>query len=190
MIHSLRFIQRLQTPVITDFLQQSILRINENTIRVEKCLSVLTEEQVWSLPLSLTYLQGENKPVLNSIGNLILHLEGNITQYINSSLGGADDVRFRVAEFAPNQKIGARKLLKRITKCSTKAVDVIASATEIELNKKRLVQGFQLSGTGIIIHVVEHYSYHVGQIALITKLFTNEDLGFYANLDLNITNDI
>ena len=72
----------------------------------------------------------------------------------------------------------------------TKAVDVIASATEIELNKKRLVQGFQLSGTGIIIHVVEHYSYHVGQIALITKLFTNEDLGFYANLDLNITNDI
>ena len=176
--------------MINDFLHQSILRINDNTLRVEKCLSVLTEDQIWSPPLPLKPLQGLNMLVLNSIGNLILHLEGNITQYINSSLGGGDDVRFRAAEFGPNQKIGARKLLKRITKCSTKAVDVIASATEIELNKKRLVQGFQLSGTGIIIHVVEHYSYHVGQIALITKLFTNEDLGFYANLDLNITNDI
>jgi len=175
--------------VINDFLHQSILRINENTIRVEKCLSVLTQEEVWSTPISLAPKQVE-KPVLNSIGNLILHLEGNISQYINSSLGGGDYDRFRDTEFIPNQKIDARKLLKRLKKCSTKAVDFIASVTEIELNKKRFVQGFQLSGTGIIIHVVEHYSYHVGQIAVITKLFTNEDLGFYANLDLNITDDI
>ena len=71
-----------------------------------------------------------------------------------------------------------------------KTTEIISNISEPELNRKRLVQGFELPGTGIIIHIVEHYSYHAGQITLLTKLFTNQGLGFYSNQDLNITNNI
>jgi len=57
------------------------------------------------------------------------------------------------------------------------------------LLRKRMVQGFELDGIGIITHVVEHYSYHTGQIALLTKLLVNKDLGFYDGMDLNVKNE-
>ncbi|MBL4652023.1 MAG: DUF1572 family protein [Flavobacteriales bacterium] len=166
--------------MLSDFKQQSIFRINENTERIGVCLGRLSEELIWKPP----------NQEITSIGNLILHLEGNITQYIHSSLGEEKDNRNRNEEFTENQNLTKAELLSRIKKCTQKATEIINTVSEPELNRKRLVQGFELSGTGIIIHVVEHYSYHVGQIALLTKLFTNQDLGFYKNLDLTITNNI
>jgi uncharacterized damage-inducible protein DinB len=47
------------------------------------------------------------------------------------------------------------------------------------------VQGFQENGVSILIHVTEHFSYHVGQITHITKLLNNLDTGYYADVDLN-----
>ena len=61
--------------------------------------------------------------------------------------------------------------------------------SEEELMRKRMVQGFEYSGIGIIIHVTEHFSYHTGQIAFWTKQLKNKDLGFYADRDLEIKND-
>ena len=59
---------------------------------------------------------------------------------------------------------------------------------EEDLLKTKTVQGYAYSGIGIIIHVVEHYSYHVAQIAFWTKLLKDKDLGFYADQDLNVKN--
>jgi len=65
------------------------------------------------------------------------------------------------------------------------SIDRIALATDQELALVKSVQVYELTGIGIILHVTEHLSYHTGQIALLTKLITAEDLGFYKGLDLN-----
>jgi uncharacterized damage-inducible protein DinB len=41
----------------------------------------------------------------------------------------------------------------------------------------------------VVLHVVEHFSYHTGQIAFWVKQLTDHQLGFYANVDLNQQND-
>lgn len=155
-----------------------ILRLNENTSRIEKCLNLLTEEKVW-------YKPNEN---LNSIGNLILHLCGNITQYIISSIGGEQDNRKRDYEFSASKDFIKKELLEKISKVVQGSVKVIENMTDEELLQVRSVQGFTYTGVANLIHVAEHYSYHTGQIAFLTKLLVNKDLGFYANMDLNIKN--
>ena len=55
------------------------------------------------------------------------------------------------------------------------------------LTRNWAVQGFSETGTAIILHVMEHFSYHVGQITLHTKLLLDIDTGYYAGQDLNAT---
>ena len=164
---------------MNEFLQQSIYFLSLNPPRIEKCLNHLNEKEVWRKP-------NENT---NSIGNLILHLCGNITQYIHSSLGNEKDIRQRDIEFSTPNGFSKKELLLKITEVTDKAIHIIQNTTEEELLRKRMVQGFDYTGIAIIIHVTEHYSYHVGQIALWTKLLKNKDLGFYEDNDLNILND-
>ncbi len=155
-----------------------ILRLNENTPRIEKCLNRLSEEQVWHKP-------NEN---LNSVGNLILHLCGNITQYIISSIGGKEDDRQRDLEFSKEGGLTKTELLVKIANTVKQSCIVIENMTSDDLLEVRSVQGFTYTGIANLIHVAEHYSYHTGQIALLTKSLTNQDLGFYADMDLNIKN--
>ncbi|NNE28987.1 MAG: DUF1572 family protein, partial [Saprospiraceae bacterium] len=124
----------------------------------------------------------------NSVGILIQHLCGNITQYIHSSLGGQPDSRRRDQEFVTSQR-SSEELLEELRTTIQKALEVINNCPQKELLRFRNVQGFQLSGMGIIIHVVEHLSYHTGQIAFWTKNLKNQDLGFYEGMDLNMKND-
>lgn len=161
------------------FVAASIEYIILNPPRIENCLNRLSEEQVWEKPNAMA----------NSIGNLILHLCGNIRQYILSSLGETEDVRQRDIEFNTQGGFSKKELLTKINLVTAKAVEVIQQSSEANLLKQRKVQGFDLSGVAIVVHVTEHYSYHVGQIALLTKLMVGEDLGFYADLDLNIKNE-
>lgn len=153
----------------------AILRMEENTPRIEKCLNELTEAEVWQRPNASS----------NSMGNLILHLCGNITQYIISSLGGKADLRQRDEEFAAQGGYSRKELMQKLKATVDEAVKVIEAASEEELLKVRPVQAYEFSGIGNIIHAVEHYSYHTGQIAFWTKLLKDKDLGFYAGVDLN-----
>ena len=162
-----------------EFIRESVIRMNENTPRIIRCLEMLSEEEVWHRP----------NESANSIGNLILHLNGNITQYIISSLGSKPDVRDRDSEFEPDQNIPASSLQRLIEDTVAQATKVINEVSDSELTRSRSVQGFEMSGIGIIIHVVEHFSYHTGQIALLTKLMHNKDLGFYNGQDLNVKNE-
>ncbi len=152
--------------------------MEENTPRIEKCLAELNEDEIWLRPNDAS----------NSIGNIILHLCGNIRQYAISSLGGMPDVRQRDEEFAARGGCTKQELYDRLSETVSVAIRIIREADEESLLKVRSVQGFDLSGIGIIIHVTEHYSYHTGQIAFWTKLLKAKDLGFYANIDLNIKN--
>lgn len=148
----------------------------ESYERINICLDQLTEDQIWKKPNANT----------NSIGNLILHLMGNVRQYICSGVGGQKDIRKRDDEFLLSSRCTNQELLEKLSLLKTDVEKVIESLTEEKLLDDYKVQGFDEKGTAIIIHVIEHFSYHIGQVALYTKLLVDRDLGFYAGLDLNI----
>lgn len=168
----------MKLTISEEFITESIRRIEENTVKVKKCLDELTEEEIWRHPNASS----------NSIGNLIVHLCGNITQYVLSSLGGTPDTRERDLEFSVQGGLSGMELFSKLKITVSKAIEIIEGMDEQQLLLVQSVQGFDLSGLGIILHVTEHYSYHTGQIALLTKLMKNKDLGFYAHLDLNKKN--
>lgn len=162
-----------------ELLRNALFRLDESTRMVKKSMEELSEEEVWQRP----------NAALNSMGNLILHLCGNMTQYIISSLGEAEDTRERDKEFSTRGGMDKKALLQRLETTVETAKRVIFDAPVEQLIKVRSVQGFQFSGVGVILHAVEHYSYHTGQIAFWVKWLKNKDLGFYAGMDLKKRNE-
>ncbi|MCS7035220.1 MAG: DinB family protein [Saprospiraceae bacterium] len=158
-----------------EFRVQAIFRMEESTRMCRRALEELPEEHLWRRPNEAS----------NSVGNLLLHLCGNIRQYIYSGLGGQPDVRERDAEFAARSGPSKAELWAKLEHTVREACDIIRQTDDDNLLRVRRVQGFQLSGIGIVLHVVEHYSYHTGQIAFWVKYLRNTDLGFYAGFDLN-----
>ena len=161
-----------------ELIEQSVSRMTENTPKIKTCLNELTEEEIWKRPNASS----------NSVGNIVVHLCGNITQYILSSLGNAEDRRERDKEFAVKGGWNKKELFEKLQATVDEAVKIIKDVDQQDLLRKRAVQSYELSAIGIIIHVVEHYSYHTGQIIFWTKLLKDKDLGFYARVDLNKTN--
>jgi uncharacterized damage-inducible protein DinB len=154
--------------------------IDDNTTKLEACLNELEEADTWRRP-------NEHS---NSVGNLILHLSGNIRQWVISSLGNREDTRERDSEFAANSGYSKAELREKLFSTVEEAKKIINNITPEEILKKRKVQGYSYSGISIILHVTEHYSYHTGQIIFWTKLLKDKDLGFYAGSNLNARNEI
>lgn len=178
----------LPTPVIhyfyemkklaREFIEQCTSRMDENTVKIFSCLEKLHEEDIWLQPNESS----------NSIANIILHLCGNIRQYAISSLDHQADTRERDKEFSARGGYTKEELKNKLASTVMEAIKIIRASDKKNLRDVRSVQGYSLSGMGIIIHVTEHYSYHTGQIVLLTKLFKNKDLGFYSGIDLNKKN--
>jgi len=150
----------------------------EGVARIIKVIGLLSDEELWHTPNSAA----------NSVGVLTLHLCGNVTQWIGSGIGGAPDRRKRDDEFEPPVRPSREELirhLKILQPLTNQAFSTLVN--DDDLLSPRNVQGFDETVFSIAIHVIEHFSYHVGQIALIAKHIKGEDLGFYADLDLNIT---
>lgn len=162
-----------------EFIQNANYRMDESLRMIKICLETLSEEAIWEKPNEST----------NTIGNLILHLCGNITQYGIASLQGLEDNRNRDEEFAMFSGDSKSEIFQKLKDTVEEAKKVFTNSSIENLTKKRSVQGFEFSGIGNIVHVVEHFSYHTGQIALLTKLRNNNDLGFYAGINLNEKNE-
>ena len=162
-----------------EFVENSIYRIDESTRMIKKAFQELSEADIWQKPNNSS----------NTIGNLILHLCGNIGQYVIASLGEKLDTRERDIEFSTADGLAKAELLEKLINTVEIAKSTIKNVTTEQLLKKRMVQGFHFSGIGVVIHAVEHYSYHTGQIAFWTKILKDKDLGFYDGLDLNTIND-
>jgi uncharacterized damage-inducible protein DinB len=162
-----------------EFIEQCISIIEKkSTPKIIKCLDQLTEEQIWMRP---------NK-ASNSIGNILLHLCGNIRQYVTSALGDQPDTRERDKEFSTQEGYTKHELLNKLADTVSQAITIIKNADAVKLMKIYSVQGFSYSGVGIIVHITEHYSHHTGQIIFWTKQLTASDPGFYSNVDLNKKN--
>jgi len=104
---------------------------------------------------------------------------GNVRQWIIASLGREPDLRQRSKEFSERTHISKADLLAKLERTLQEADRVLASFDVDELLVERIIQGFQTTPLGAIFHVVEHFSFHTGQIIYITKLRRAVDLKFY-----------
>jgi uncharacterized damage-inducible protein DinB len=150
---------------------------NESYQRIFDCLDLLSENEVWHKPNDAS----------NSVGVLIVHLIGNAQQWVVSSLGGIQDNRNRAAEFTLNGEFKKLELLAALAELKQRLELTLEGLTDEKLISKYEVQCYQETGFAILVHVIEHFSYHTGQIALLTKLIKDQDLGFYNHLDLGKT---
>jgi uncharacterized damage-inducible protein DinB len=154
------------------FLDCSVRRLELSLSRIEACLGKLTEEQVWARG-------SENE---NAVGNLVLHLSGNVRQWILAGVGGAPDTRQRDQEFSARGGGSIPELQERLRGIVTEAAAVIGAVTPERLAKRVVIQKYEVSVLEAIYHVVEHFSLHTGQIIFATKMMTGADLGFYRHL--------
>lgn len=144
--------------------------MTEQLPRIRHCLAILGRDQVWQRPA----------PNCNSIGNLVLHLCGNTTQWILATFGVVRDQRDRDAEFAADGGVDAATLGARLGEVYGRACDTVDALSVDELLRERTVQGrYRESGLSAVLHVLEHSSGHAGQIYAWTKQVTGEDLCFY-----------
>jgi uncharacterized damage-inducible protein DinB len=140
----------------------------QNLPCIVKCLQQLSEEEIWWRPNSAS----------NSAGNLVLHLCGNVRQWIISGLGGVEDKRERDREFAEQGPIPRQVLLTQLRRTVRDACRVLAQLSDDSLSRKHEIQGYQVTGLDAAFHVAEHFGYHTGQIIYITKLKRAQDLRF------------
>ena len=158
----------------TAFLEYSRNRlIKQYWPRLHTCVESLSDQQVWWRPNEAS----------NSIGNLILHLNGNVRQWLVASFRRLEDTRNRPGEFHERQLISASALLEKLGATVQESSEVLANLTEADLLTTFRIQGYTVTGLHAVYQVVDHFGVHYGQIAYITKLLRGQDLGFYRELD-------
>jgi uncharacterized damage-inducible protein DinB len=152
------------------FITQARVYLSEDYLpKIERCLEKLSDEEVWWRPNQES----------NSIGNLLLHLAGNVRQWIVSGIGGASDERVRQEEFDERSIIPRALLLERLKETLSAVDQTLAALDPSRLLEQRRIQGGDVVVLEAIFHVVEHFSMHTGQIILLTKMIRSADLRFY-----------
>jgi uncharacterized damage-inducible protein DinB len=163
---------------------REVIRISERHFllegmkRVEVCLRQLSEDQVWYQPNQSS----------NSVGIILTHLVGNINQYVISGLGKTPDTRDRDREFHNPPRLSKAELSQKLSATLEEAVSVLKGLHPQDIQGQYYLQGFSLSFLDVVVHVIEHFSYHIGQIAYITKVLTDQQTDFYGGIDLNRLN--
>jgi len=134
--------------------------------KIERCLDRLSDADIWWRPNETS----------NSIGNLILHLCGNVTMWIVGGVGALPFERHRQREFDERRKLPATDLRTRLRVVVQQADDVMSAVRPNDLMSRRQIQGYDVTVLEAIYHVVEHFSMHTGQIILLSKARSAEDL--------------
>lgn len=143
----------------------------EYPTKIRLAVEVLGEDVIWRRPNDES----------NSIGNLLLHLTGNVRQWIASGIGGAPSDRDRAAEFAAAGGVLKNDLLDQLQSAVREADAVIASLDEQDLARTVTIQGRETTILAAIYHVVEHFSMHTGQIVMLAKMHSPGVIRFYEN---------
>ena len=154
------------------FLKFSAEKLEQLHGRIQDCLARLTPEQIWA--------RGSDNE--NAVGNLVLHLSGNVRQWIGSGVAGLADHRQRDAEFDARGGVAPADLVELLKTRVAEAAGIIRAVPAGRLTERITPQGYDVTVLEAIAHVVEHFSQHTGQIILLTKMLTGEDLGYYQHL--------
>lgn len=152
------------------YLDYSRRRLTDEYLpRLLRCIDEMSDEDLWWRP-------AENA---NSAGNLVLHLAGNVDQWINSGIGGRPDARDRAAEFSEKGPVPRKALVDRITSVVRDAGGTLGKFDPSRLMEVRRIQVYDVTCLDAVSHVVEHFAQHLGQVIYITKLRKRVDLKFY-----------
>jgi hypothetical protein len=135
-------------------------RLAASVKRIEHCLGQLDDAQVWWRP----------REAMNSIGNLVLHLCGNLRQWLVAGVGGAADVRDRPQEFAERDPIPRDELLRRLGEVVQQADAALAGLTDAGLLEPRRIQGFDETVLSAIFDSLAHLAGHAQEVVLLTRL--------------------
>jgi uncharacterized damage-inducible protein DinB len=148
------------TNVPASFLRESCTYLQGTYLpRLERALEALPEGDLW----------WRAHPEVVAFGTILLHLEGNVRQWIIAGLGEAPDERKRASEFAANEGSSGAELMAALTGTVHEACAVIAALEPARLDAPFTCQGYEMDGLGAILHVVEHFSWHTGQAVWIAK---------------------
>ena len=147
-------------PLAKAFLDRSCYYLGvEYPRKIRIALEAMPPERLWWRPNASS----------NSAGNLLLHLAGNVRQWIVSGVGGAPDVRHRDTEFAAQGDGTLPALLAALDGTCAEACAVIAALAPSTLLETRHIQGRTTSVFSAVYHVVEHFAGHTGQLILLAK---------------------
>ena len=143
--------------------------VREYPTKIQHCLDVLPPNALWR----------RDDASENSVGNLLLHLSGNVRQWIVSGVGGAPDARRRSSEFEARDGGAALELMADLRGTLQEASAVLSSLDAASLVEARRIQGRDVIVLDAVYHVVEHFSMHTGQIILLTKRYAPGRVQFY-----------
>ncbi|MGC1360653.1 MAG: DUF1572 family protein [Silvibacterium sp.] len=160
------------TPAIfLEFSRQKLLE--QYWPRLRACVESLTDEQVWWRPNQAS----------NSVGNLLLHLNGNVRQWLIASFNRLEDTRNRPVEFNVQEHSPRSLLIQQLDETLQQGAAVLSRLTETDLLTRFDIQGRNVTGLAAVYQVAEHFGLHYGQILYVTKMLRGEDLGFYRELN-------
>ncbi|MCB9357518.1 MAG: DUF1572 family protein [Calditrichaeota bacterium] len=155
------------------FLSDGRFLLGEYFRQIEEAVERLDEFQVWARP----------NPASNSIGNLLLHLAGNIRQHIISGCGGVPDVRKRSSEFAAQEGANKNELLAALKQTVDEACETLATLDPSVLMETRVIQNKEAVVFVNTHHCIAHFAYHTGQIVMRVKEITAKRFGWYDYLE-------
>lgn len=158
------------------FLDQSRYYLGvEYPAKIRQAVEVIPEDRLWWRP----------HPQANSAANLLLHLAGNIRQWVASGIGRAPDTRARDEEFAATESPAwpRERLLTHFEDACADASAVLAGLRPDALLEPRTIQGRDTDVLSAIYHVVEHCAGHAGQLILLAKWFAPGRIAFYDDRD-------
>jgi uncharacterized damage-inducible protein DinB len=151
-------------------------KLRDHLSQIERCVGLLSDEQLWFRP-------NENS---NSIANLLLHLRGNVGQWILGGIGGRPFDRDRPAEFARRGGLARDDLVRPLQEVVRASCELLGCAAGPGLQAEYTIQCYQVTGYEAVLHVVEHFAFHTGQIVSITKGLLDVDLSLYDDLGRRI----
>jgi uncharacterized damage-inducible protein DinB len=161
---------QLTVDLAREFIARSRFYLNEEyRTKLRRAVNALPADVIW---------QRANEGS-NSVGNLLLHLAGNVGQWIVSGVGGAPDTRDRPAEFNTRGGASADELLARLEGVLTEADSVIARLTPDDLTQRRTIQGRDVTVMAAVYSAVQHFSTHLGQIIMVAKEHSAGAIRFY-----------
>jgi hypothetical protein len=146
--------------VASAFIAQARQRLAADIERIKHCVEQLDDAQLWWRP----------QEPLNSIANLLLHLCGNLRQWIISGVGGETDTRDRPREFAERAAISKGELIGRLETVVAQVDAVLAGLEGARLLEPRRIQGFDETALSAIWNSLNHLGGHAQEIVYITRL--------------------
>lgn len=140
--------------------QEWVQLLDQALSRIDHCVSQLDDQQVWCRP----------GPGQNSIGNLLLHLAGNLQQWAVEGIPQLSGNRQREAEFAADGTVSGEQLLSRLRLTVQAAAAVIEQIPDQQWTAERHIQGFQVTVLGALMHTVPHFVGHTHQIVQLARM--------------------